>query len=210
MARVYKITDDQFIEEYVVNGLGQDSIAKKYGMASRTVQVRMKRLVKRGLISSELVESRKVKRKLPSDDILKELYLDKGMGCLKIAKIYGVCHQNVQVMVKRLGILDSSRQFKKKEGSRKSRRNRQHEFLVSTRRKRFKEVNGLCEECNNLIGDGSNYATATYHHILPIAKGGHRNEENCMVLHFECHNDPAIFERLHGYDVRYLDNYKKE
>ena len=107
--RIYKITNTEFVTEYVSNGLSTLQIAEKYKMSMGTVSTRLNRLVGRGEIRRDLVDSRKNKKKLPSGDVLKELYLDKGMGCLKIANLYGTNQQNVHRKLKKLGIIDSSR-----------------------------------------------------------------------------------------------------
>jgi 5-methylcytosine-specific restriction endonuclease McrA len=128
---------------------------------------------------------------------------------LAIAKKYNVAYSTVKKHLKHLGVLDSSRQNKKKGGPRRSRRPRKNEFLEATKRERFHQEGGCCQICNQLIGDGTNYKVALYHHIKLASGDGNREPENCMVLHPECHQEH--FRELHGYDWnKIVEGYTKK
>jgi hypothetical protein len=57
---------------------------------------------------------------------------------------------------------------------------------------------GRREACGELIGDGTGWRRAIYHHS---------SAANCMVLHPACHDDPISFYNLHGF---YPDNLRRK
>jgi hypothetical protein len=84
-------------------------------------------------------------------------------------------------------------------------------FSLATKQRRFQEVEERCEECGELIGDGTDWRRAVYHHIhlvsdATVSDKEARSAANCMVLHQGCHDDSTIFYRLHGF---YPDNLKR-
>lgn len=77
-------------------------------------------------------------------------------------------------------------------------------FSPATKQQRFQEVEGRCEECGELIGDGTDWRRAVYHHIRLVSDATVSDKEarsaaNCMVLHPECHDHPLNFFNLHGF-----------
>jgi hypothetical protein len=88
-----------------------------------------------------------------------------------------------------------------------SKRSEKHaEFSTSTKRRKFEEVNGVCEKCKKEILGGWRFAS--YHHFKLVKNGGLGNIENCMVLHFECHYSRKNFLELHGFDYTLSKNKK--
>jgi hypothetical protein len=72
------------------------------------------------------------------------------------------------------------------------------------KKRRFEEVEGRCELCGELIGDGTDWRRAIFHHRRhPNVSDKARAAANCMVLHPACHDDPVTFYHLHGF---YPDN----
>jgi len=138
-------------------------------------------------------------KKLPTDEIIRGDYLKCGVKAL--SKKYGVDITCVRKNLVRQGILDSARGFiKSSHVSRKARdRRKRFEFKDSTKKCTFNEQNGLCGECNKLVGP--NWRYGVYHHILPVWKGGTGERENCLLMCKRCHNDPIIFKRLHGFSI---------
>lgn len=131
-----------------------------------------------------------------------------GLGVLALAKQYDLAESTVMKHIKRAGVYQSERQWKKSSVQpRRQRRLKSQEFSNETKRQRFAEESGVCQECQRPIGQGTNWRLATYHHIITCKDGGSAEPSNCMVLHFECHNDPVIFRKLHGFDIERLDNY---
>jgi hypothetical protein len=45
------------------------------------------------------------------------------------------------------------------------RRTAARSFSLATKQQRFQEVEGRCEACGELIGDGTDWRRAIYHHI---------------------------------------------
>ena len=77
-------------------------------------------------------------------------------------------------------------------------------FSLATKQQRFQEVEGRCEACGELIGDGTDWRRAIYHHRRLVSDPNISDKEarsaaNCMVLHPACHDDPVDFYRLHGF-----------
>jgi hypothetical protein len=77
-------------------------------------------------------------------------------------------------------------------------------FSLATKQWHFHEVEGRCEACGELIGDGTDWRRATYHHRRLVSDPNVTDKEarsaaNCMVLHPACHDDPVEFYRLHGF-----------
>jgi hypothetical protein len=84
------------------------------------------------------------------------------------------------------------------------RRTAARSFSLATKQRRFQEVEGRCEACGELIGDGTDLRRAIYHHIRlasdpNVSDKEARSAANCMVLHPACHDDPVDFYRLHGF-----------
>jgi len=88
------------------------------------------------------------------------------------------------------------------------RRTAARSFSLATKQRRFQEVEGRCEACGELIGDGTDWRRAIYHHRRLVSDPNVSDKEaraaaNCMVLHPACHDDPVEFYNLHGF---YPDN----
>ena len=71
---------------------------------------------------------------------------------------------------------------------------------------------GRCEACGELIGDGTDWRRAIYHHRRlasdpNVSDKEARSAANCTVLHPACHDVPVDFYRLHGF---YPDNLKRK
>ena len=84
------------------------------------------------------------------------------------------------------------------------RRTAARSFSLATKQWRFQEVEGRCEACGELIGDGTDWRRAIYHHRRLVSDPNVTDKEarsgaNCMVLHPACHDDPVEFYRLHGF-----------
>jgi len=137
---------------------------------------------------------------------IRSIYVDQERGIYFISKLLGRAQETVRVFLKREGLLKTDRQFKKIDNSFVSKRTRQHEFSVSTKRAAFEREKGICQECHQAVEGG--WTQGTYHHTKPVAKGGEPTLDNCMLLHRECHEDPDVFRRLHGFDIERLHNYK--
>ena len=65
-------------------------------------------------------------------------------------------------------------------------------FSEATKQRRFQEVEGRCEACGELIGDGTDRRRAVFHHIRlvsdpTVSDKEARSAANCMVLHPACH-----------------------
>jgi DNA-binding transcriptional regulator GbsR (MarR family) len=191
-------TDKNRIKELYLSGLGYIKIAKIFKVSRTCIQSIIKKM---GIAQP----NRAPKTKIENDELIK-VYIN-GWGILKISKIYNISERNVSRRLKKLGILDSSRKCLKKEGSRRSRRTAMHDFKNSVKKDIFNRNNGICEICNNVIGNGDNWRIATYHHKTLVSNGGDGSIQNCMVLHSQCHKDN--FYELHGFDFQKLDNYKK-
>jgi hypothetical protein len=84
------------------------------------------------------------------------------------------------------------------------RRTAARSFSLATKQQRFQEVEGRCEACGELIGDGTDWRRAIYHHRRLVSDPNVSDKEaraaaNCMVLHPACHDDPVEFYNLHGF-----------
>lgn len=189
-----KITDEQFILEYVTNGKGLSAISKEYSLRISGLGKRLDKLIRDGKIPAELREARKqATAPLVTREKLAELYEQKGVYSL--SKQLGCNESALLKRLHRMGIAKSERQFKPSGLPRRERRKRSDEFLSETKRQRFSEERGCCEWCKKpIVGD---WRSATYHHRTPVKHGGTREPENCMVLHQACHEDN--FEALHGF-----------
>lgn len=106
-----------------------------------------------------------------------------------------------------MGIAKPERAFQSSGLPRRKRRLSSQEFTAATKRSRFAEEQGVCQECRRFIG--TFWMQATYHHIVNCKDGGTADPQNCMVMHFECHNDPETFRRLHGFGIECLDTYTR-
>jgi hypothetical protein len=92
------------------------------------------------------------------------------------------------------------------------RRTAARSFSLATKQQRFQEVEGRCEACGELIGDGTDWRRAIYHHRRLVSDPNVSDKEarsaaNCMVLHPACHDDPVEFYNLHGF---YPDNLRRK
>jgi hypothetical protein len=92
------------------------------------------------------------------------------------------------------------------------RRTAAQSFSLATKQLRFQEVEGRCEVCGELIGDGTDWRRAIYHHRRLVSDPNVSDKEaraaaNCMVLHPACHDDPVDFYRWHGF---YSDNLRRK
>lgn len=205
MIELAKVSDEQIIKELIEEKKSVGVFCKEHNLYWSTFCKRLKRMRDKGKLPADFGAIRQTKRKLPDDSTLTDLYVNKGWGICKLSKEYDTAPSNVSVLLKRLGILDSSRAYEKSEKiSRRARRPKSKEFLASTKSQRFQEERGICEICHHLIGDGQNWRLATYHHRKPIKDGGGREPENCMVLHEECHEEYSY--ELHGFE---MSNYDK-
>src|ERR1700724_647095 len=68
------------------------------------------------------------------------------------------------------------------------RRTAARSFSPATKQWRFQEVEGRCEACGELIGDGTDWRRAIYHHTRLVSDPNVSDKEarsaaNCMVLH---------------------------
>ncbi len=81
-----------------------------------------------------------------------------------------------------------------KESRRQHRRNK--EFTETTKKQKFREVEGKCELCSQKL----KFHTAQFHHILPLSVAFHfykgkfsdeilKSIHNCQVLCEACHNN---------------------
>ena len=198
MPRTTKIN----LEELAVlhRTMGYKKLARHFGCQRRAVE---KAVYKLGIERKD-----RTPKRLEIDPVdLYELYVTKELGYLRISKILGVSESGVRRHVKALQINQPSRAFRPSGKPRRARRLRSQEFLTATKRNRYLAEKGRCQECGGVIGDGSNWREATYHHIINCKDGGTRDPTNCMVLHSSCHNDPEIFLRLHGFSIDRLANY---
>lgn len=202
-----KITDEELLSHLLVEKIGYQKIADLHSMRVNAVYKRVNSLKKRGKLPINFGEDHVIEQKVPDDTILKDLYLNKGWGVYKISKEYGITETTVTRHLRRLNILQSSRQTTPSGAPRRSRRPSSAEFTDGTKKERFKEENGICEICKKKIGNGINWRQATYHHRTPIKNGGGSSKENCMVLHTNCHEDN--FYELHGFSIEVLENYAK-
>jgi hypothetical protein len=84
------------------------------------------------------------------------------------------------------------------------RRTAARSFSLATKQQRFQEVEGRCEACSELIGDGTDWRRAIYHHRRLVSDPNVSDKEaraaaNCMVLHPACHDDPVEFTTCTGF-----------
>lgn len=194
-----KNIDKNKVKELYLNGLGYIKIGKIFNVSRTYIQ----KIIRKFNISDL---NRIPKGKMPLEDLI-NLY-KSGWGVYKIGKKYGLNQGSVKSRLERAGIvLDITRQNKKKPGSRRSRRTSQHDFKNYIKRKCFEKTGGLCELCGRVIGNGKNWQQALYHHKKLVSDGGDASEQNCMVLHPECHKEK--FYELHGFEYQRLNNYKR-
>ena len=76
----------------------------------------------------------------------------------------------------------------KQDLNRALRRTAARSFSLATKQWRFKEVEGRCEACGELIGDGTDWRRAIYHHRRLVSDPNVSDKEahsaaNCMVPH---------------------------
>ena len=169
------------------SGLGQRAIARLFGCTKSAVQRACRKI---GVSRSANANVATVAR-----DIIVGAYLERGVGIWVLAKDFGMHPENVRRHLVKAGVIRSEMQHKPSGLRRRERRRKSQEFLASTKKLRFTQECGICQECGRPI---NNWMSATYHHIVPCRDGGSREAENCMVLHLECHNAPEVFARLHG------------
>lgn len=122
-------------------------------------------------------------------------FYEEGFGCTVIGRMVGLHPGSVLQRLHSVGAVDQSRQKRASGLPRRARRRREQEFSSATKRRRFREEQGICQECRNPI---ISWMEASYHHIVMCRAGGTSDPANCMVLHRACHNDPVVFRRLHG------------
>lgn len=131
-----------------------------------------------------------------------------GKGCTRLAVAYGVEEGVLRARLRKMGVLDPQRRPARvytSSGERSSLRASSN-FPPKVKRKRFQEEQGRCQLCGELIGDA--WQQAEFHHVVPVADGGDRSPENCMVLHPECH--AGSFEVLHnGRKARFIQDYHR-
>lgn len=192
-------TDQEVLDAFLIDGLGLSATAKKFGVAMNTIYQRKEKLIKNGLLDKDFAKDRQIKEKI-SDDELINCYLNKGWGIYKISKEYNMAQERIRRRIKKLGILDSSKQMKNSNLPRRKRRKSSDEFSEGLKKERFFEEKGICEYCHKLIHP-TNWRLATYHHKKPLKFGGDASKANCMVLHGECHREH--FYELHGFEYPY-------
>ncbi len=175
------------LERLYREGAGMKQLAKHFSVRVNAVHKRLHTL---GIVDS----NRSPKSKVNTLETL-ELY-SKGWGYQRLARKYGVDQKVIRRRVVRAGITEPSRQFLATGRSRRQRRPRSCEFSNLTKRLRFEQENGICEECKTPI---SSWDEATFHHVILASQGGSNKASNCMVLHETCHNDPETFLKLHGF-----------
>lgn len=183
----------------ILSGLGRRAIAKKYMRCVGTIQVRTARLRAAGKIPD--ISNRAIHPPTLSDADLKEMYLS-GLGIVAIQNITGLSYSPIHRRLERFKILVNRSQPKSNYPRKQLRRHLSMDFSAITKRERFIEERGICEWCEEKIGDGSNFRAATYHHIKMVCKGGDNSKENCKVLHGECHL--RNFYILHGFEYSVL------
>ena len=201
---IIELTDVELISLYN-SGLSVSKIAEKFNKSKVIISRRLNSLRDSG----EKVRDSSAPQTVISEDIydvLSELYLE-GFGVNFLSKKFNVDEKTIRRHLTRIGILDSSRALIK-EGDHNYKRLKSSEFTEKTKRERFEEVNGICECCGKIIGSGTNYRLATYHHRKLVKYGGTREKENCMVLHRFCHEEN--FYELHGFHFDKLkEGYSK-
>lgn len=190
-----KVDKDELARLYK-EGMGINRLAAHFGVRVNAIFKHVKNM---GLADHSRMQTPIVNR-----EELARLH-SEGLGHYRLSLHFGVNQSTIAKHLKALGINDSSRQFQPKEGPRRVRRPKSVEFTVTTKSQRFAAEQGCCQWCKKPIGDGTKWGLAVYHHILPVIKGGTRDPENCMVLHSECHNDPEIFEQLHGFNKGHME-----
>jgi hypothetical protein len=82
--------------------------------------------------------------------------------------------------------------------------------LLATKQQRFQDVEGRCEACGELIGDGTDWRRAIYYHRRlasdpNVSDKEARSATNCMVLHPACHDDPVEFYNWHDEMAREVE-----
>jgi hypothetical protein len=90
------------------------------------------------------------------------------------------------------------------------RRTAARSFSLATKQQRFQQVEGRCEACGELIGDGTDWRRAIYHHRRLASDPNvtdKRAAANCMELHAACHDDPVEFYNVHGF---WPDNLRRK
>jgi hypothetical protein len=80
------------------------------------------------------------------------------------------------------------------------------------RRRPYKGRHKSCIRCGELIGDGTVWRRAIYHHRRlasdpNISDKEARSAANCMMLHPACHDGPVDFYNLHGF---FPDNLRRK
>ena len=188
--------DREKVKTLYLSGLGYLKISKIMGIARASAQKIIHDL---GLSMPE----RAPKTKISTSNMI-ELY-NCGLGIHRISNLNDISERSVWTRLKKAGVIDSTRQCKRKEGSRRSRRTARHEFKDSVKKSRFEEQQGICEICNDPIE--RNWRLALYHHKKLVSNGGDGSQNNCMVLHPKCHKEK--FFDLHGIDFNKLDLYQK-
>jgi hypothetical protein len=181
-------------------GLSSTALARICGCSRQAITKRLVLYAKHGEFNYLSISSRATQSRV-SDEKLKCLYTS-GLGIFAIAKELCISENTVRLRLRGLNLLDRSRMCLPSGLSRRTRRPKSSEFSNSTKRKRFLEEHGICEQCFNIIGDGLNFMQACYHHRILIKNGGTSDKGNCEVLHRRCHEEH--FQELHGFSRQKL------
>lgn len=184
--------DYDVVRDLTAQGWGQRKIAAHLNTDQSTVQYARRAM---GIEGQEA----NVKGKTSYPVAEAQALYDTGLGLLVLSKKYAVSMAAIRKHIK----TDPTRQNQPTGLTKRQRRPFRAEFSPQTKQARFIEEGGCCQECHKPIGDGTNFRLATYHHIHLVANGGGSEPSNCMVMHHECHNDPEIFKRLHGFNIDY-------
>lgn len=142
-----------------------------------------------------------------SASTLRLLYQEQGHTIKSIARDYGLSEEYVSNRLIRLKILNFDNSILKIQKISDRYLKHYAEFNNKVKKKAFSISQGRCEICTYMIGDGSNYKLAEYHHIVMVNRGGLGNLDNCMVLHPDCHI--RYFKKLHGFDFDPSKLYRK-
>lgn len=195
-----KVSKEIFIAGFKKDKLSIREFADKHSLLYRGVWARVQKYIKKGFLLPSDIKS-PPEPEISSDQLV-ELY--KTEGLLAISKLVNKNTSTIRTRLLRAGVVFDSERLNEKTGLTKGRR-RRGAFSITTKRARFEAQKGICQECNLLVGDGFNFRhkDACYHHNIPCYKGGDHTLENCMLLHSSCHNNPVVFERLHGIKQSY-------
>lgn len=196
----FKISNDDIVKLYNENVILKD-MSKKLKTSRTCLNGRIKKLLSKNILVKRKRNFSSRRLNIPENK-LRVLYIKKERSLRFIAKQYKTSGGAVKRELKRYNIplnTSSGRYFLKKTGMRYKEYVWKHKLIFRDRlkRKRFAYCKGICEYCHKYIS--YNWKDACYHHKIPICKGGRATFKNCMVLHKECHYDPIIFKKLHGF-----------